>query len=1223
MAKVGVKNSWEDDETEQAHHVNYLLRDYKGGKVFRSIGLGNSTRALETLRTAGTGPPTLRPSIAVITAHEKVLQQQTEAAHMEPLEDLIDVVAESLEEEHKAACVANDGGTLVSFGSNDLQLGYIASDKMSTHTEPRRVDIPFLQSANRIVALAAGPYHSIAIDAMGKVWSWGHGRYGRLGNGDEKARVIPCQVQNLEACDIRTVAAGRDHSIALDRDGSLYCWGSSERGQLGVGSSLTKSLCPTRLIVPSPHTNPGKPRSTRNAETTQLFSRKSASFEEGTRNKHSGAIIRALACGAAHSVAIDLEGNVFTWGSNEKGQLGMREYGQCRKEPKHLVAVSKRDKDPIRSACASDGATYLLSEKGAMFQLGLGSYHPLRINFNTDTKSSDGSSSTKEEWFTRSAPVKVATMACGPQHAAAVSTSGKLYTWGTYADLLGHVEKGCDRTQQSHTIRPIEVVSLRGRNICSVSCARNHTCAIDSIGNLYTWGNGVQSEDTSATLPTYQPVPRRIAKLRRVSTIASGGLHTFAIVAQVRPHFIDIKGTKGRPSSVSVKPKKEENEDDGATEQSGTADQTTTTLPGPPADTESERAENIDSDLDSDSDSDSDSDLDLDSEKEVREIEGKGRGDSFSKETPSDLFQPLSLQVLCERELVRGVNPWNCLQLWEFADMYYSKPLLEFCQDFVSSNLDAVLVAHKHNASVISVLMGCSEEEILELYERYGHATPDDRATSLTKTSKHLVPEFKPAGVSPKPTEERQLETLRNNLKVMSLPRLKSSLETSTRQLEGLQDRQLSQSFHGTPNRQKRKELAKQVEAVQETIRLLECELESRNEETQAAATGQTVATDPLRCELCQVRVQQAEGMAFHMAGKRHRKNLERRNTPKKIEPPTTRSRPWSTPGHQSLTPRIEMASSGSFRQNRARANSTTPFALSAVSPVQATWNSPSRTQPQLEAPAIRGSSRKSSTAGTSPHPNYQGNGEVLQRHASPMQLPQNAGSSGITPMRKMSLESLSNNQGQSNLPSFESQKSLNGVSLSDFITRAKHNKTKNVPAPWFSGAKPPRKDSVETGQLMETMAKMDLSTIQQEQLVEKDQPGVNRAPLAESSWGMCQGNVEKTFADIQAEEALDLESERLARMLALEEGQDQERLLAQLTAPEKPRPAQRSKRSVKRTAKRSGKPKSSKLSAEAGTTSKPPSTRKPRKKRAPSNAEQPHRRKPSGEQPRNPVPAR
>ena len=166
----------------------------------------------------------------------------------------------------------------VVFAWGDNSAGQLGLGDNAVRLSPEQ--IPNLSG---VIALAAGGSHALAIRSDKAVFAWGNNGDGQLGLGDRLPRDVPTQVPALNGLNIKQVAAGEFHSLALAANGTVHGWGSSLRGQAGSGFGTS--------VLP--------------LEVTDL-----------TR-----AVI-AIAAGAKHSLAILDDGTMRTWGDNGSGRLG-------------------------------------------------------------------------------------------------------------------------------------------------------------------------------------------------------------------------------------------------------------------------------------------------------------------------------------------------------------------------------------------------------------------------------------------------------------------------------------------------------------------------------------------------------------------------------------------------------------------------------------------------------------------------------------------------------------------------------------------------------------------------------------------------------------------------------------------------------------------------------------------------------------------------------------
>ncbi|MCC7381184.1 MAG: hypothetical protein IT384_05105 [Deltaproteobacteria bacterium] len=133
---------------------------------------------------------------------------------------------------------------------------------------------------SRAVQIASGNLHSCALLEDGSIWCWGSNEHGQLGDGTTENRSSPVRVYGLEAAE--RIALGDNTSCALQRNRRVFCWGENDYGQLGRPGPSSPS--PVRIV----------------------------GFEEP------GEITLA----ETHGCACDKGGRIRCWGDNSKGQLG-------------------------------------------------------------------------------------------------------------------------------------------------------------------------------------------------------------------------------------------------------------------------------------------------------------------------------------------------------------------------------------------------------------------------------------------------------------------------------------------------------------------------------------------------------------------------------------------------------------------------------------------------------------------------------------------------------------------------------------------------------------------------------------------------------------------------------------------------------------------------------------------------------------------------------------
>jgi alpha-tubulin suppressor-like RCC1 family protein len=265
-------------------------------------------------------------------------------------------------------------GVLYTWGDGDFgKLGHGTDEHELT---PRLVAATL---HTRVVALAGGASHSMAVTVGGTLLTFGCGREGRLGQGDWDDRFEPEKVSGFDGQAVVSISAGYAHSLAVTSDGRLWSFGEGEGGKLGHGKRHTVgandsvdtkwghgSCAPTEsaklsVVQPMP---------------VQFLARQ-------------GIKVVSCAAGGYHSLAVCSEGRLYSWGVGEDGQLG---HGLAAppfnldtpKLVKRLEQLGLR----VGSVGAGWAHTVVMTENGQLFtfgegeegQLGLGAVDDLGIS---------------------------------------------------------------------------------------------------------------------------------------------------------------------------------------------------------------------------------------------------------------------------------------------------------------------------------------------------------------------------------------------------------------------------------------------------------------------------------------------------------------------------------------------------------------------------------------------------------------------------------------------------------------------------------------------------------------------------------------------------------------------------------------------------------------------------------------------------------------------------
>ena len=300
--------------------------------------------------------------------------------------------------------------------------------------------------------------HSIALASDGTVYTWGLNQYGQLGNNTTINSRSPVAVQvagtPMEGKTIVQIAAGADHSLALDSGGALYAWGSNAYGQLGNGTTTNSSVPVAVKIAGTPL---------------------------------AGKTIVQIAAGANHNMVLASDGTVYTWGWNYHGQLG----NNTKTNSNTIVALQTigtpiAGKKIVKIA-AGQGHSLALTDDGMVYTWGRNDTGQLGNNATTDAMLPVAVTVTGTPMSNKT----IVEIASGARHSLAIDSSGKVYAWGHN----GSGQLGNNSTVNALT--PVAVQAPADKNIIQVSGSGwlgASSSALTSNGAVYSWGRDLDGQ---------------------------------------------------------------------------------------------------------------------------------------------------------------------------------------------------------------------------------------------------------------------------------------------------------------------------------------------------------------------------------------------------------------------------------------------------------------------------------------------------------------------------------------------------------------------------------------------------------------------------------------------------------------------------------------------------------------------------------------------------------
>ncbi len=273
--------------------------------------------------------------------------------------------------------IARDG-RLLAWGDNER--GQVGVEGTANTDDIQPSPTAVAGAPANVVKVVAGSAHTVALTAEGKVYVWGRNTYGNLGNGaptDELRHPTPAAVPGLDG--VVDIATGRDHVLAVKGDGTVFSWGLGASGQLGTGAIAASPVTTPKQVVTDeaaqkPLTNIALVFA--NGNSSFALTRNGALWgfgEDGNGTLAQGGAggdgakanrlpyavragvyaspggvpeyldqrtrYRSIAVGALHVVALMDRDELFTWGWNTAGTLGIADFPAIWRQPTPVVVV--------------------------------------------------------------------------------------------------------------------------------------------------------------------------------------------------------------------------------------------------------------------------------------------------------------------------------------------------------------------------------------------------------------------------------------------------------------------------------------------------------------------------------------------------------------------------------------------------------------------------------------------------------------------------------------------------------------------------------------------------------------------------------------------------------------------------------------------------------------------------------------------------------------------
>ncbi|XP_050224431.1 PH, RCC1 and FYVE domains-containing protein 1 isoform X2 [Mercurialis annua] len=283
-------------------------------------------------------------------------------------------------------CAVTLSGDLYTWGHDTHNTGLLGHGRVVSYWIPKKI-IGQMESVH-IEFVSCGPWHTAAISSEGGLFTFGDGTFGALGHGDRSSTSKPRRVESLKdlrtvkvSCGIWHTAAVVDSTPKSDRSGGcfygkLVTWGDGKKGKLGHGDEQPK-LVPSFVAMPDgtnicqvacAHsmtvalTVSGQVYTTGCAVYGQagnpcsISSKIPVHADGDIKNSH----VEQIACGSHHVAALSSSGEVYTWGKGTNGQLG---HGDIKDRHTPTLVKALKHKQVTSVVCGSNFTTIICTHK--------------------------------------------------------------------------------------------------------------------------------------------------------------------------------------------------------------------------------------------------------------------------------------------------------------------------------------------------------------------------------------------------------------------------------------------------------------------------------------------------------------------------------------------------------------------------------------------------------------------------------------------------------------------------------------------------------------------------------------------------------------------------------------------------------------------------------------------------------------------------------------------
>ncbi|MBF0207223.1 MAG: hypothetical protein HQK53_10080 [Oligoflexia bacterium] len=324
------------------------------------------------------------------------------------------------------------------------------------------------------ISSSAGGHHNCVLKSDDSIWCWGDNSYFQLGSGEiNPYESTPATIPDISNID--SIVSGNSFSCALKNDGSIWCWGISDSGELGFCDAAGSISTPMAV---------------------------SGAGSSGVSSIHSG--------GGGHTCALKTDNSLWCWGPNSSGEIGIGNSTTIQCTPAAVTALE----NDVLNFSVGNGSTCAIKNDNTLWCWGAGVF----------------ASPTKKLHFPqtpRGFMSNLSLVGMGSTHSCGLKTDNSVWCWGD--NSVAQLGIGNYNPKQQTT--PVAVLGAGSSGVQSISTGYRHNCVLKSSdGSVWCWGDfayGVLGYGGTTGKST--PVAVKGVGSSGVKSVSSGYYHNCAL----------------------------------------------------------------------------------------------------------------------------------------------------------------------------------------------------------------------------------------------------------------------------------------------------------------------------------------------------------------------------------------------------------------------------------------------------------------------------------------------------------------------------------------------------------------------------------------------------------------------------------------------------------------------------------------------------------------------